>query len=121
MKKLICAAVVAGSMFATAEEAAKAEAAPAAPVAAEAVKEAPKRPQMTAEQRAEMRARFEKRRSEMRAEMDKKMVEVIKKYGLDDEKANALWKDLQETMKNGRRNMMRPGRPMKKPADPAAK
>ena len=119
MKKLICAAVVAGSMFVMAEEAAKTE---AAPVAAEAVNQAPKRPQMTAEQRAEMRAKFEKRRAEMKAEMDKKMVEVIKKYGLDDEKANALWKDLQEAMRNGRRSMMpRPGRPMKKPAAPAAK
>ena len=36
MKKLICAAVVAGSMFAMAEEAAKAEV-KAAPAAAEAV------------------------------------------------------------------------------------
>ena len=111
MKKLICAAVVAGSMFVMADEAAKPEA-KAAPAAAEAVKEAPKRPQMTEEQRAQMREKFAKRRAEMKAEMDTKMIEVIKKYGLDDEKANALWKDLQEAMRNGRRNMMRrPGKP----------
>ena len=116
MKKLICAAVVASSMFVMAEEAAKTE---SAPVAAEAAKQAPKRPQLTEEQRAQMREKFAQRRAEMKAEMDKKMVEVIKKYGLDDEKANALWKDLQEAMKNGRRNMMRPPRPPR-PAKPAA-
>ena len=125
MKKLICAAVVAGSMFVMAEEAAKKADAPAAPAAAEAVKEAPKRPQLTDEQRAQ-REKFMKRRAEMKAEMDKKIVEVIKKYGLDDEKANALWKEIQETMRNGRRGQMRRPMPMRKPAEkpvekPAAK
>ena len=116
MKKLICAAVVAGSMFVMAEETAKKEATAAVPAAAEAVKEAPKRPQLTDEQRAQ-REKFMKRRAEMKAEMDKKMVEVIKKYGLDDEKANALWKEMQETMKNGRRGQMRRPMPMRKPTD----
>lgn len=116
MKNLICAAIVAGSMFAMAEEAAKKEAAvPAAPVAAEAAK--PKRPQMTDEQRAALREKMMQRRAAMKAEMDKKAIEVIKKHGLDDEKAAALWKDLQETMRNGRRSQMR--RPMP-PAKPAA-
>ena len=115
MKKLICAAVVAGSMFVMAEEAAKKADAPAAPAVAEAAQQAPARSQMTDEQRAQMREKFMQRRAAMKAEMDKKMIEVIKKYGLDDEKANALWKEIQETMKSGRRN------PMRRPPMPAAK
>ena len=119
MKKLICAAVVAGSMFAMAEEAAKAEA-PAAPAAAEAVKVAPKRPQITPEQRQKMREQREKFMAERKAKMEAQLLEVVKKYVPEEEKAKALIKELQETMM-GRRNMMRPPRPMKpsaaKPAE----
>ena len=105
MKKLICAAVVAGSMFAMADEAAKAEVkAPAAPAAAEAVKVAPKRPQFTPEQR---RAMFEQRNAERKAKMEAQMLEVVKKYVPEEEKAKALIKELQDTLMAGRRNMMR--------------
>ena len=119
MKKLICAAVVAGSMFAMAEEAAKAEA-PAAPTAAEAVKVAPKRPQMMSEQRAELRALFEKRMAEYKAKMEAQALEIVKKYVPEEEKAKALVKELQDVMMVGRRNMMRPPRPPKPGAEKPA-
>ena len=106
MKKLICAAIVAGSMFAMAEEAAK-PAAPAVAPAAEAVKAAPKRPQFTPEQRAKMREQYEKRFAERKAKMEAQMLEVVKKYVPEEEKAKALIKELQEAMMAGRRNMMR--------------
>lgn len=116
MKKLICAAVVAGSMFAMAEETAKVEA-KAAPAAAEAVKVAPKRPQISEEQRAKMREQREKFMAERKAKMEAQFLEVVKKYVPEEEKAKALVKELQETMTAGRRNMMRPPRPMAKPAE----
>ena len=120
MKKLICAAIVAGSMVAMAEESAKAEA-KAAPAAAEAVKVAPKRPQITQEQRAKMREQREKFMAERKAKMEAQLLEVVKKYVPEEEKAKALIKELQDAMMSGRRNMMRPPRPMKpsaaKPAE----
>ena len=116
MKKLICAAVVAGSMVAMAEEAAKA-AAPAAPAAAEAVKVAPKRPQITPEQRAKMREQREKLMADRKAKMEAQILEVVKKYVPEEEKAKALVKELQDTLMAGRRNMMR--RPMAPAAKPA--
>ena len=106
MKKLICAAVVAGSMFAMAEEAAKTEA-PAAPAAAEAVKVAPKRPQITPEQRQKMREQREKFMAERKAKMEAQILEVVKKYVPEEEKAKALVKELQDAMMAGRRSMMR--------------
>ena len=117
MKKLICAAVVAGSMFAMAEEAAKTEAkAPAA--AAEAVKAAPQRPQMTPEQRQKMREQREKFMAERKAKMEAQMLEVVKKYVPEEEKAKSLIKELQDAMMAGRRNMMRrPPMPAVKPAE----
>ena len=102
MKKLICAAVVAGSMFVVAEEAAKTEA-KAAPAAAEAVKAAPKRPQISEEQRAKMREQREKFMAERKAKMEAQMLEVVKKYVPEEEKAKALVKDLQEAMRPQRR------------------
>ena len=116
MKKLICAAVVAGSMFAMAEEAAKAEA-PAVPAAAEAVKAAPRRPQITPEQRQKMREQREKFMAERKAKMEAQILEVVKKYVPEEEKAKALVKELQDTLMAGRRNMMR--RPMAPAAKPA--
>ena len=118
MKKLICAAIVAGSMFAVAEEAPKAEV--KAPVAAEAVKAASQRSQITPEQRQKMREQREKLMAERKAKTEAQMLEVVKKYIPEDEKAKALVKELQETMKANRRNMMmrRPTRPgVKKPAE----
>ena len=119
MKKLICAAIVAGSMVAMAEEAAKAEA-PAVPAAAEAVKVAPKRPQISAEQRQKMREQREKFMAERKAKMEAQLLEVVKKYVPEEEKAKALVKELQEARLAGRRNMMqrRPQKPeAAKPAE----
>ena len=107
MKKLIAAAMIAGSMMVMAEEAAKpAEAAKAAVPAMAA------RKQITPELRAAMKAKFEERK----AEMEKKALDVIKKYGLDDEKAKALLADLEAVMKPARR----PRPNMKRPAKSAA-
>ena len=112
MKKLICAAIAAGSMCVMAEEAAKAEAS-AVPVAAEAIKTAPKRPQISEEQRQKMRAQREKLMAERKAKMEAKLLEVVKKYVPEEEKAKALIKELQDAMMAGRRMPMRPPRPMK--------
>ena len=115
MKKLICAAVVAGSMFVMAEEAAKADV-PAAQAAAEAVKVAPRRAKMSAEQRQKMREMAEKRRAERNAKiakMEAQALEIVKKYVPEEEKAKALVKELQDVLMAGRRNMMRPPRPPK--------
>ena len=114
MKKLIAAAMIAGSMMVMAEEAAKPAEAPKANAPAAAV--APRR-QMTPEQRDAMRAKFEQRMAARKAEMEKKALDVIKKYGLDDEKAKALLADLEAVMKPARRP--RPN-VMKRPAKPAA-
>ena len=116
MKKLICAAVVAGSMFAMAEEAPKADA--AAQVAAEAVKKAPQRRQITPEQRQKMREQREKFMAERKAKMEQQVLEIVKKYVPEEEKAKALVKELEDAMMSGRRNMMRrPKAPSAKPAD----
>ena len=104
MKKLLCAAVVATSMFVMAEEAAKAEAAPA--VAAEAVKAVPQRRQITPEQREKMRAMREKFMAERKAKMEAQMLEVVKKYVPDEAKAKALVKELGETVMTSRRGLM---------------
>ena len=116
MKKLICAAIVAGSMVAMADEAAKTEA-PAAPAAVEAAKVAPKRPQISAVQRQKMREQREKFMAERKAKMEAQILEVVKKYVPEEEKAKALVKELQDAMMSGRRNMMR--RPMAPSAKPA--
>ena len=115
MKKLICAAVVAGSMFAMAEETAKAEA-PAVQAAAETVKTAPKRSQITPEQRQKMREQREKFMAERKAKMEAQVLEIVKKYVPEEEKAKALVKELQDAMMSARRNMMRPPR-QAKPAE----
>ena len=121
MKKLICAALVAGSMMAMAEEAAKCEggkcALPAAAPAAEKAAVPAARAKMTPEQRQKMREQREKFMAERKAAMEAKLLEVVKKYVPEEEKAKALLKDLQEAMMAGRRNMMR--RPMPKAAKPA--
>ena len=116
MKKLICAAIVAGSMFAMAEEAPKAEA--AAPTVAEAARKAPRRSQITPEQRQKMREQREKFMAERKAKMEAQILEIVKKYVPEEEKAKALVKELQDAMMAGRRNMMRPPRPSAaKPAE----
>ena len=122
MKKLICAAVVAGSMFAMAEEAANKDAVRVVQAkTGEAVEVAPKRPQFSEEQRAKMREQREKFMAERKAKMEAQMLEVVKKYVPEEEKAKALIKELQDAMMSGRRNMMRPPRPAKpaaaKPAE----
>lgn len=115
MKKLICAALVAGSMCAMADEAKCENGVCALPgVAAEGTVQKPARPQMTPEQRAEMKAKREKFMAERKAAMEAKMLEIVKKYIADEEQAKALIKELQETMRPG---MRRP--PMPKAAKPA--
>ena len=117
MKKLVCAAIVAASMCAMADEAKK-DAAPAvAPAAAVAKPAVPARPKMTDEQRALMRERREKFIAERKAAMEAKLLEVVKKYVPEEDKAKALVKDLQAAMMSARRPMM--NRPMPKAAAPA--
>lgn len=113
MKKLICAAIVAGSMFVMAEEAPKADA--AAPAAAEAARKAPRRSQITPEQRQKMREQREKFMAERKAKMEAQALEIVNKYVPEEEKAKALVKELQDAMMSGRRNMMR--RPPKPSAE----
>lgn len=96
MKKLMLAVMVAGSMIAMADEPAKkVEAKPAAPVA---VQPAVRR-QLTPEQRAEIRAKREKFMSERKAKLEAAQLEVLKKYGIEGDKAKELLKDLQEAMR----------------------
>ena len=121
MKKLICAAVVAGSMFAMAEEVANKDAVRVVQTkTGEAVEVAPKRPQITEEQRAKMREQREKFMAERKAKMEAQILEVVKKYVPEEEKAKALVKELQDAMMAGRRNMMMrrpPKAPVAKPAE----
>ena len=86
--------------------------APVAPAAAEAVKVAPMRPQITPEQR-------EKFMAERKAKMEAQILEIVKKYVPEEEKAKALVKELQDALMAGRRNMMmrRPMAPFAKPAE----
>ena len=112
MKKLMLAALVAGSMVAMAEDAAKPAENAAAPAAVAAKKAA--RAKMSPEER---KAMFEKRMAERKAAMEKKSVEIIKKYGLDDEKAKALFNELQAAMMSGFGRRPRPN--MKKAAPKA--
>lgn len=115
MKKLVCAAVVAASMFAMADEAAKP--APAAPAAAETVKAARQRPQFTPEQRQQMIEQHQQKIAARKAQMEAKLLEVIKKYIPEEEKAQALLKDLQEAMLPVRRGpKIRPAK-AEKPAE----
>lgn len=90
---------------------------PTAPKAVEAVKQAPRRVSMTPEQRAEMRTRREKFMAERKAAVEKKMLDVVKKYVPDEEKAKALVAELQETMMSGRRAAVNRPRPSAKKAE----
>lgn len=107
MKKLICAAVVAASMFTMAEEA-KTQATPKAEKTAETVKQAPRRAKLTDEQRAQMKAKREQFMAQRKAAMEAKLMEVVKKYIPEEEKAKALIAELQEAMMSARRGGMRP-------------
>ena len=103
MKKLMFAAVIAAMSAATfaADEAAK-PAAEAAKPAAEAAR--PARPKFD-------RSKFEARMKERQAERKAKMVETLKKYGLDDEKASACADELLKPV--------RPERPARPPRQQA--
>lgn len=121
MKKLLMAAVLAGSMVAVAADAAKTEAPAATPVAAE--KQQVRRPQLTEAQKAQMKARHEKIMAEHRARQKAKILETIKKYLPDEEKAKALADDLEKTTMSMRRPMSMSrsmGRPNMKRAPKAA-
>lgn len=121
MKTLICAAMVAASMLTMAAEATT-SATPAAKAAktVEAAKKAPRRAQLTDEQRAQMRAKREEFMAQRKAAMEAKILDVVKKYVPDEAKAKALVAELQETLKAGRRGMMRGAKPAGAPV-PAAK
>ena len=117
MKKLILAAVLAGSMVVMAEE--KPTEASAKPVAMEAVKRA--RPQLTEERKAQMRAQMKARHEKFMAERKAKLLEVIKKYVPDEAKANELAAELEKTMMSMRRPMGAGRPPMNRaPKAPAA-
>ena len=100
MKKLLIATLMLGAAFAAVAE----EAAPAAPAPA-AAEAAPAKKAPAKLDRAKLEARMKARL----AERVGRTVEVLKKYGLDDEKAKACAEELVQTM-------MRPPRPAKKPA-----
>ena len=63
-----------------------------------------------------MREQREKFMAERKAKMESQALEIVKKYVPEEEKAKALIKELQDTLTAGRRNMVRPPRPMAKPA-----
>ena len=109
MKKLMLAALVAGSvaMVAPSAFAADEEAPAAAEQGAKKAKKA-KRP-------AKAKMTLEERRAKMKAAMEEKAVEIIKKYGLDDEKAKALFNELTEALKPVRRP--RPAKPAEAKAE----
>ena len=118
MKKLICAAIVAGSMVAMAEECATAKccnevakSAEAVKAAVETVKESAKALKPTEEQRAAMRAARDKFIAERKAQMEAKLLEITKKYVAEEEKAKALVKEIQDAVMSGRSMMRRPQRP----------
>ena len=91
MKKLLLAAMVAGSMFAMADEA-KPSAEGAAPAVAAAKPSAEKIAEMKARRAKMMEARF--------AAMAPALTEAIKKYGLDDEQAKSLLNDIKDIVNN---------------------
>ena len=93
MKKLMCALVVAGMIgFAVAEEAA----APESELAktAEMIKGVTKKVKLTPEEKAQLKAERRKLMEERRAEMEAKLLEVVKKYVPEEEKAKALVDEL---------------------------
>ena len=101
MKKLVCAMVAAGAMMALAEEAAcdKACGAKTCEKAVVAAAEAPK----AEANREERRAKFMARMAEHKAAMEAKMLEIVKKYVPEEEKAKELLKELQGAMMPARR------------------
>lgn len=84
------------------------EAAPAAPAAdaKAAVAAKPGRVQITPEQRAKMREQRVKAMAERKAALQAKVLEVVKKYVPDEEKAKALVAELEAAMKPSRRAPM---------------
>lgn len=99
MKKLMMAAMIAGSMFAMAAEEAPAAAA-ATPAAVQTMKKAPARAKLTPEQIAERKAKREKFFADRKAKIEAQILEVLKKHGVEGETAQAIVKDLAETMSN---------------------
>ena len=122
MKKLVCAAFVAAAMVAAADEA-KCEGGkcelPKAEAAEAAAPAKPAKGGLSAEQRAKMREQRAKLMAERKAAMEAKMLEVVKKYVPEEEKAKALIAELQGVALGGRRELKRP--PMPKPAVEEAK
>ena len=127
MKKLMFAAMVAASMMVMAEEPAQAAPKQDKPVAAQAAKRPPMS-KLTPEQRAEMKAKREKFMAERKAKMQANILEVLKKHGIEGEKAQAIVKDLEESIRSpfmmgGRGGLSAKRRPAPAPKadNPAAK
>ena len=95
MKKLMLAAIIAASMAVTAQEPAK----PAADEKPAVAEQTAKKPGRAGMRRSQMSA-------ERKAKMEGQMLEVVKKYVPEEEKAKALVRELAETMMAARRNMM---------------
>ena len=106
MKKLMFAAAIAAMTFGLTAEEAKPEATAPAPAAAEAKPAKPARPQFD-------RAKFEERMKERKAAQKAKIVEILKNYGMAEEKAGEC---AEEIMQAGR--PQRPQRPPKAPKAP---
>ena len=106
MKKLMFAAAIAAMTFGLTAEEAKPEATAPAPAAAEAKPAKPARPQFD-------RAKFEERMKERKAAVKARAVEVLKKYGLDDAKADACYEELQQALRPPRPDRVK--RPPKAP------
>ena len=113
MKKLMIAAILAGSMLAGAQT--------AAPAKAEGDKAAPppaaERQKRTPEQRKEFRERMLAARKARQAEILAKVTATLKEAGLTDEQAKATADKIEKIYAEGRR---RPGAKHPRPPRPAA-
>lgn len=107
MKKLMFAAAVAAMSCGVFAEEAKTEAPAEKPAAVENARRA--RPQFD-------KAKFEERMKQRQAERKAAVVEILKKYGLDDEKAAACADELQKVGRPVRPPRPQRPRPAKKPA-----
>lgn len=130
MKKLIFTAALAATSLFGAEELIPPAPAPEVPkiVPLNTAKTAAKQPRSTEDMReriARQRAMFEKHMAAQRERNEAKMLSIVKKYGLDDEKSRALVKELLDTMApnrfrgQGRPGENRPGGGVRPPFNPA--
>lgn len=98
MNKLIVGTMVFGCLTCVSAFGAD-EAKPAAPAAAAQKVERPSFKQMTPEQRAELKAKREKFLAERKARIQARQLEILKKHGIEGEKAQAILDDLQKALR----------------------